>query len=105
MHMWFHAQLIQQNLEQFLTRGIFKVIFLVSSVNNVIYFLDDLICTFEWFLKWEIQNWLDIFEGGWQKYFFDVGLDRNGHMSFLTGQVLPDRTESRLMFLNILPNK
>ena len=43
-----------------------------------------------------------------------VGLDRTGHMSFLTGQdrtpkfagqVLPDRTESGLIFLNILPNK
>ena len=40
-----------------------------------------------------------------------VGLDRTGHMSFLTGQdrtpkfarqVLPDRTESGLIFLNIL---
>ena len=44
----------------------------------------------------------------------NVGLDRTGHMSFLTGQdrtpkfagqVLPDRTESRLTFLNILPYK
>ena len=43
-----------------------------------------------------------------------VGLDRTGHMIFLTGQdrtpkfagqVLPDRTESGLIFLNILPNK
>ena len=41
-----------------------------------------------------------------------LGLDRTGHMSFLTGQdrtpkfagqVLPDRTESRLIFLNVLP--
>ena len=40
-----------------------------------------------------------------------LGLDRTGHMSFLTGQdrtpkfagqVLPDRTESGLIFLNIL---
>ena len=39
-----------------------------------------------------------------------LGLDRTGHMSFLTGQdrtpkfagqVLPDRTESGLIFLNI----
>ena len=44
----------------------------------------------------------------------ELGLDRTGHMSFLTGQdrtpkfagqVLPDRTESGLIFLNILPNK
>jgi hypothetical protein len=43
-----------------------------------------------------------------------VGLDRNGHMNFLTGQdrtpkfagqVLPDRTESGLILLNILPTK
>ena len=43
-----------------------------------------------------------------------LGLDRTGHMSFLTGQdrtpkfagwVLPDQTESRLIFLSILPNK
>ena len=43
-----------------------------------------------------------------------IGLDRTGHMSFLTGQdrtpkfagqVLPDRTESGLIFLNILPYK
>ena len=43
-----------------------------------------------------------------------LGLDRTGHISFLTGQnwtpkftgqVLPDRTESGLIFLNILPNK
>ena len=43
-----------------------------------------------------------------------LGLDRTGHMSFLTGQdrtpkfggqVLPDRTESGLIFLNILPAK
>ena len=43
-----------------------------------------------------------------------VGLDRTGHMSFLTGQdqtpkfagqVLPDRTESGLIFLDILPYK
>ena len=43
---------------------------------------------------------------------YDVGLDRTGHLSFLTGQdrtpkfagqVLPDRTESRLIFLNMLP--
>ena len=41
-----------------------------------------------------------------------VGLDRTGHMSFLTGQdrtpkfagqVLPDRTESGLILLNIFP--
>ena len=41
----------------------------------------------------------------------EVGLDRTGNMSFLTGQdrtpkfaghVLPDRTKSRLTFLNIL---
>ena len=41
-----------------------------------------------------------------------VGLDRTGHMSFLTGQdrtpkfagqILPDRTESGLISLNILP--
>ena len=41
-----------------------------------------------------------------------IGLDRTEHMSFLTGQdrtpkfagqVLPDRTESGLIFLNILP--
>ena len=40
-----------------------------------------------------------------------IGLDRTGHMSFLTGQdrtpkfagqVLPDRTKSGLIFLNIL---
>ena len=44
--------------------------------------------------------------------YLDVGLDRTGHMSFLTGQdrapkiagqVLPDRTESGLIFLNIFP--
>ena len=43
-----------------------------------------------------------------------VGFDRTGHMSFLTGQdrtpkfagqVLPDRTESGLIFLDILPYK
>ena len=43
-----------------------------------------------------------------------IGLDRTGHMSFLTGQdrtpkfagqVLPDRTKSGLIFLNILPTK
>ena len=43
-----------------------------------------------------------------------LGLDRTGHMSFLTGQdrtpkfagqVLPDRTISGLIFLNILPTK
>ena len=43
-----------------------------------------------------------------------VGLDRTGHMSFLTGQdrtpkfagqVLPDRTKSGLTFLNILLHK
>ena len=43
-----------------------------------------------------------------------VGLNRTGHMSFLTGQgrtpkfagqVLPDRTESGLIFLSILSNK
>ena len=50
------------------------------------------------------------------KYHYEgmVGLDRTGHMSFLTGQdrtpkfagqVLPDRTESGLIFLNILPYK
>ena len=42
----------------------------------------------------------------------NLGLDRTVHMSFLTGQdwtpkfagrVLPDRTESGLIFLNILP--
>ena len=45
---------------------------------------------------------------------FEVGLDRTGHMSFLTGQdrtpkfagqVLPDRTESRIIVLNILHTK
>ena len=46
-------------------------------------------------------------------YFYSsrVGLNRTGHMSFLkgkdrtpkfAGQVLPDRTESGLIFLNIL---
>ena len=44
----------------------------------------------------------------------DLGLDRTGYMSFLigqdwtpkfAGQLLPDRTESGLMFLNILPTK
>ena len=43
-----------------------------------------------------------------------LGLDRTGHMSFLTGQdrtpefagqVLPDRTESGLIFSDILPYK
>ena len=43
-----------------------------------------------------------------------LGLDRTGHMSFLTGQdwtpkfagqVLPDPTESGLIFLNSLPTK
>jgi hypothetical protein len=43
-----------------------------------------------------------------------LGLDRTGHMSFLTGQdrtpkfarqVLPDRTESGLILLNVLPTK
>ena len=43
-----------------------------------------------------------------------VGLEWTGHMSLLTrqdrspkfaGQVLPDRTESGLIFLNILPKK
>ena len=43
-----------------------------------------------------------------------IGLDRTGHMSLLTGQdqtpkfagqVLLDRTEFGLMFLNILPYK
>ena len=43
-----------------------------------------------------------------------LGLDRTGHMSFLTGpdrtpkfagQVLPDRTESGLIFLDNLPYK
>ena len=43
-----------------------------------------------------------------------IGLDWTGHMSFLTGQdrtpkfagqVLPDWTESGLIFLNILPCK
>ena len=43
-----------------------------------------------------------------------IGLDRTGHMSFLTGedrtpkfarQVLPDQTESGLIFLDILPTK
>ena len=43
-----------------------------------------------------------------------LGLNRTGHMSFLTGQdrtpkfagqVLPDWTESGLIFLNILPTK
>ena len=54
--------------------------------------------------------------GGFSSLLFDqvVGLDRTGHMSFLTGQdrtpefagqVLPDRTESGLMFLDILPYK
>ena len=42
----------------------------------------------------------------------EVGLDRTGNMSFLTGQdrtpkfagrVLPDRTESGLLFISILP--
>ena len=45
---------------------------------------------------------------------YKLGLDRTGHMSFLTGQdrtpkfagqVLPDRTESGLIFSNILPYK
>ena len=44
----------------------------------------------------------------------EVGLDRTGHMSFLTGQdwtpkfagqVLPYRTESGLILFNILPTK
>ena len=44
-------------------------------------------------------------------YLVDLGLDRTGHMFFLTGQdrtpkfagqVLPDRTESGLIFLDIL---
>ena len=43
-----------------------------------------------------------------------IGLNRTGHMGFLTGQdrtpkfagqVLPDRTESRTYIFNILPNK
>ena len=47
-------------------------------------------------------------------YAHGIGLDRTGHMSFLTGQdrtpkfvgqVLPDRTESGLIFLDILPYK
>ena len=47
-----------------------------------------------------------------KRLFIELGLDRTGHMSFLTGQdrttkfagqVLPDRTESGLIFLNILP--
>ena len=42
----------------------------------------------------------------------NLGLDRTGNMSFLTGQdrtpkfagrVLPDRTESGLLFISILP--
>ena len=46
--------------------------------------------------------------------FKEQGLNRNGHMSFLTGQdrtpkfarqVLPDRTKSGLIFLNILHTK
>ena len=45
------------------------------------------------------------------KLTFLIGLNRTGHMSFLTGQdrtpkfvgqVLPDRTKSGLTFLNIL---
>ena len=45
---------------------------------------------------------------------YNLGLDRTGHMSFLTGQdrtpkfarqLLPDRTESGLIFLDILPYK
>ena len=48
------------------------------------------------------------------QYIYIVGLDRTGHMSFLTGQdrtskfagqVLPDRTESGLILLNILLHK
>ena len=44
----------------------------------------------------------------------NLGLNRTGHMSFLTGQNrtpkfakqdLPDWTESRVIFLNILPTK
>ena len=44
----------------------------------------------------------------------ELGLDRTGHMSFLTGQdrtpkfagqVMPDWTESGLIILNILPYK
>ena len=34
-----------------------------------------------------------------------VGLEQTEHMSFLTGQVLPDRTKSGLRFLNILLQK
>ena len=49
-----------------------------------------------------------------QNVLCQLGLDRTGHMSFLTGQdrtpkfagqVLPDRTESGLMSLDILPYK
>ena len=36
---------------------------------------------------------------------FGIGLDRTEHMSFLTGQVLLDRTKSGLIFLNILYTK
>ena len=32
-------------------------------------------------------------------FLIHVALNRTGHMSFLTGQVLPDRTESGLIFL------
>ena len=47
-------------------------------------------------------------------YTFVVGLDRTGHMSFMTGQdrtpkfagrILPDRTKSGLTFLNTLYTK
>ena len=51
----------------------------------------------------------------WRSSFADnIGLNRTGYMSFLTGQnrtpkfagqVLPDRTESGLISLNILPTK
>ena len=34
-----------------------------------------------------------------------VGLNQTGRMIFLTGQVLPDRTEYGLITLNILPTK
>ena len=52
-----------------------------------------------------------IFFGNW---LISIGLNRTGHMSFLTGQdrthkfagqVLPDRTKSGLTFLNILHTK
>ena len=60
--------------------------------------------------------WLKLVHGSFwvEHHACALGLNRTGHMSFLTGQdrtpkfagqVLPDRTKPRLIFLNILHTK